>query len=595
MGESDQRERVGRLDPAAELGLSGPLALGLDPGGLGLGGGRGWADPGLGEPQDEVAQLVEPGHVRADPAMEAGLDRLDVGQGGFGQERRPARRQLTGVEHPVEDEPGAADQVTQPVELVEAAPVGTCHHHPIVTRRIRERGSGSAGPAEPGAGRALAHLDASTSGTTTAPRARSGSGSCATLRPMDQPPAGSTRRRLVSAEILSIGTELTSGETRDTNAGELARSLTGHGVDVIGLSAIPDRRDSVEATLRAALARVDLVVSTGGLGPTPDDLTRESIAAVWGETPTIDPSLEAWLRQLWERRGLPFPEMNLKQAWLIPSARALANPNGTAPGWWVDRPDGRVAIALPGPPREMRPIWRDTALPLLRERGLGADRAVRTLRLTGIGESLVADRLGEALLRQANPSVATYARADAVDIRLSASAPPAAGGRPGRSAEDLLDAIEPAVLAAVGDHVWARGQTTWGEAVGAELDRLGWSLAARELGLGGALVALLGADPRLTRGEVLPAPRRGAGSTDPVGQAGEVRRAAGSDVGLAVAARSRGADTAVSVAVVTPSRTVRRRSMAFLGGELGRSRAAIVGLAALLEVLRSESRPAVDG
>jgi nicotinamide-nucleotide amidase len=405
---------------------------------------------------------------------------------------------------------------------------------------------------------------------------------------MDPSPSDAAGRRLLSAEILSIGTELTSGETRDTNAGELARSLTGHGLEVVRLSAIPDRRETVEAAFRAALERVDLVVSTGGLGPTPDDLTRESIAAVWAETPTIDPALETWLRGLWERRGLPFPEMNLKQAWLIPSARALANPNGTAPGWLVDRPDGRVLIALPGPPREMRPIWRDEVLPRLRERGLGADRAVRTLRLTGIGESLVADRLGEQLLRQENPEVATYARADAVDVRLSAVARAAGSGILARSAEELLDEVEPAIRGAIGDHIWATGQTTWAEAVGAELDRLGWSLAARELGLGGALVALLGADPWLVRGEVLPARGPRTGTTDPVREAIEVRHAAGSDVALAVAARPRGPDTAVSLAVVTPNSTTRRRSMAFLSGELGRSRAAIVGSAALLAALRAE-------
>ena len=395
-------------------------------------------------------------------------------------------------------------------------------------------------------------------------------------------------RRLVRAEILSLGTELTSGETRDTNAGELARSLTNSGVEVGRLSAIPDRRDAVEAAFRIALERTDIVVSTGGLGPTPDDLTRESIAAILGETPMIDAALEAWLRGLWERRGLPFPEMNLKQAWLIPSALALANPNGTAPGWWVDRADGRVVIALPGPPREMRPIWHTLALPRLRERGLGVDRAVRTLRLTGIGESLVADRLGEALLRQVNPEVATYARADAVDVRLSAVARAAGAQLPARTAEEVLDDVEPAILAAIGDHVWARGQTTWAEAVGIELDRLGWSLAARELGIGGALVSLLGAGSWLDRAEVLPARRGSPGGIDLVGEAADVRDTAGSDVGLVVGARPRGPDTAVSLAVVTPNRTLRRRSMAFLGGELGRSRAAIVGLAALLEALRKE-------
>src|SRR6186997_962433 len=157
-------------------------------------------------------------------------------------------------------------------------------------------------------------------------------------------------RRLLTAELLSIGTELTVGETRDTNAGEVAASLTTAGVTVERISALPDRLDVVAGALAGALERVDLVVSTGGLGPTPDDLTREAIARVWAEEPVVDPELEAWLRGLWARRDLPFPESNRKQAWRIPSATALPNPNGTAPGWLAVRPDGRIAVALPGPP-----------------------------------------------------------------------------------------------------------------------------------------------------------------------------------------------------------------------------------------------------
>ena len=140
-------------------------------------------------------------------------------------------------------------------------------------------------------------------------------------------------RRIMTAELLSIGSELTVGETRDTNAGDLARRLTAMGVRVDRIQALPDRLDTVREAIVAAIGRADLIVTTGGLGPTPDDLTREAVAGALDQTPTVAPELEAWLRSMWERRGMPFPEMNLKQAWLIPSATAIPNPNGTAPGW----------------------------------------------------------------------------------------------------------------------------------------------------------------------------------------------------------------------------------------------------------------------
>ncbi|MFI5225198.1 MAG: competence/damage-inducible protein A [Candidatus Limnocylindrales bacterium] len=387
--------------------------------------------------------------------------------------------------------------------------------------------------------------------------------------------ASAAHRPIRSAEILSIGTELTVGETRDTNAGELARSLVEAGVTVTRLTALPDDLAAVSGAFRAALERSDLVVSTGGLGPTPDDLTREAIAATCGETPAVDADLEAWLHGLWDRRGLPFAEMNLKQAWLIPSALAIPNDNGTAPGWWVDRPDGRTIVALPGPPREMRPMWLDWTLPRLRGRGLGAEVAVLTYRLTGIGESAAADLLGEALLRATNPTVATYARVDAVDVRVSARA------EEGATATDLVAGAAEVVRERLGDHIWATGSTTWGEAVGERLAELGWSVATWESGTAGALAALLADIPVLRRSVIEP-----SATTDPDRAAQGLHAESGADVVLAVRAREQGADTSVSVAVALPSGVHRERRLVFLGGTMGRSRAALTAAAILLERLR---------
>jgi nicotinamide-nucleotide amidase len=421
-------------------------------------------------------------------------------------------------------------------------------------------------------------------------------------------PAVSNPRRLVVAEILSVGSELTVGETRDTNSNELARSLTELGFAVGRIQAVPDELATVTDAFAHALRRADLVVSTGGLGPTPDDLTRESIAALAGETPAVDPGLEAWLRGMWARRGMPMPDLNLKQAWLIPSAVALPNPNGTAPGWWVDRPDGRVIVALPGPPREMRPIWHETVLPRLHERGVGATTARATLRLQGIGESVVADMIGEDLLRATNPSVATYARADAVDVRIAAV---------GTDAKRVVDDTTVRLRALLGDHVWATGDTTWADAIGAELEQRGWTLATVEVGSGGSFAAVLGDRPWLRLAAVLDpaAPTATAAAnepqdpeaTDPDAEvsgspnepvergtpsaalealARRAMEAGGADVGVVLRASPRGGDTAVSVVVVRAGSRHRERRLVFLDGALGRSRAGLAAAAVLLADLR---------
>ena len=389
-----------------------------------------------------------------------------------------------------------------------------------------------------------------------------------------------------TAELLSIGTELTVGETRDTNAGDLARALTRRGVVVGRITALPDDLEAVTEGFGDALERAELVVATGGLGPTPDDLTREAIAALVGETPAVDPKLEAWLRDLFDRRKLPFPEVNRKQAWLIPSATSIPNDNGTAPGWWVDRPDGRVIVALPGPPREMGPMWSGWVLPRLEARGLGRPIASVTLRLTGIGESAIADRIGD-LLAGNKPQVATYARADAVDIRIWALAD--AGDAADAAA--VVDATEARIVELLGEHVWARGETTWPDALREALDARGWRLSTVEIGLRGALAHLLGEGlaERLAFTESVlerPAPHGGHRATlEHLAQ--RVRELGGSEVGVATEARERGGDTAVTVAVVTPEGTHRETRVVFLAGPMGRGRAAIATAAILLRQLRA--------
>ncbi len=383
-----------------------------------------------------------------------------------------------------------------------------------------------------------------------------------------------TQRTLASATILAVGTELTTGGTRDTNSGDLARDLTDCGVSIQRLVALPDDLDAVMAAITDGLSRTDLVLLTGGLGPTPDDLTREAIAGACGETPTVDPDLEAWLAGLFARRGVPMPAINRKQAWLIPSATSIANGRGTAPGWWVDRPDGRLVVALPGPPSEMQPMWQEDVLPRLRARGFGLDRASVTLRLSGIGESALADLIGEDRLRRANPQMATYARSDAVDLRISAV------GDGGTRAADLVAQAEAAVAPMLAGYTFARGDETWIDALSGRL--AGRRVAVVEIGTAGQLAALLGAADWFAFGETL-AP----GSPLAVAHAGlepyasHVRAVAGTEIGIAVRARERRGDTGVTIATDIDGRVQRVTRTVFLAGEQGRRRAALAAASEL--------------
>ena len=395
---------------------------------------------------------------------------------------------------------------------------------------------------------------------------------------------------LRTAELLSIGTELTVGETRDTNAGDLARDLTRRGVVVGRVTALPDDLATVTAAFGEALGRADLVVSTGGLGPTPDDLTREAIAALAGRDTdrgsrsrgvaarpvrAAQPAVSRAQSEagVADPLGNGDPERQRNGAGLV--RRATGRPNrGRAPGTATgDAPDvGRLGPAA-----------------ALEDRGLGRPIASVTLRLTGIGESAIAARLGSLLDAGSRPMVATYARADAVDIRIWAHDEP---GRPvtDRPAADLVTDVEHRIVDMLGEHVWARGETSWPAAIAEALDVKGWRLAAAEVGMRGALLALLGEGlaGRLAFGETLamrPEPHDGHRATlEHIAE--RVRELGDAEVGVAVEARERGGDTAVTVAVVTPEATHRETRVVFLGGSMGRGRAAIAAAAIVLNRLR---------
>ena len=285
------------------------------------------------------------------------------------------------------------------------------------------------------------------------------------------------------AEILSCGTEILLGHISDTNATFLAQSLSALGIDLYFVSQVGDNLGRVVETLRRAWDRSDLVIMTGGLGPTEDDLTREAISELLGETMQVDAQLEAELRGRFASAGFSMPERNLKQATLIPSATALPNPRGTAPGWLVER-DGHMIVAMPGVPREMYRMWEQEALPRLADRiGAGA-LFTRIFRVSGLGESTVEERL-DALLHSNNPTIATYAKSDAVDVRVTAKA------ENRELALALVEQMEAQVRQVLSTYIFGTDHETLQSVVGKHLVEHQQTLAVMESLTGGLLASTI--------------------------------------------------------------------------------------------------------
>lgn len=282
------------------------------------------------------------------------------------------------------------------------------------------------------------------------------------------------------AEILSCGTELLLGHITDTNATYLSQSLAPLGIDLYYVSQVGDNLGRITDTLRRAWERSDLIIMTGGLGPTEDDLARESISALLGETMQIDPELEAGLRARFANREMP--DRNLKQATLIPSAQSLLNPNGTAPGWWVEK-EGRIIVAMPGVPKEMYRMWENEAIPRLTPY-IGGRIFTRILRIYGLGESSVEERL-DTLIHSSNPTVATYVKNDGIDVRITAKAATS------EEAERLVSEMELRARQILGNYVFGIDKDTLASVVGTLLQARHQTLGVMESLTGGLLASTI--------------------------------------------------------------------------------------------------------
>ncbi|MDP6347731.1 MAG: CinA family nicotinamide mononucleotide deamidase-related protein, partial [Dehalococcoidia bacterium] len=283
----------------------------------------------------------------------------------------------------------------------------------------------------------------------------------------------------MKAEIVAVGTEILLGDITDTNSAFIAEELAPLGIDLYWMTVVGDNMDRLVEVLRRAWDRSDLIVLTGGLGPTEDDITREGIARMLGEELTVDPDVEKWLRGFFSSRGYPMPERNIKQATVIPSSKPLYNARGTAPGWWVQR-EGTALVTMPGVPVELFQMWQEQVLPQIKEL-LGGDIILsRTIKTLGMAEAAV-DEVLSPLLSSTNPSIGIYAKMDGIHIRITAK-----GGGEDVVREMLAD-MDSKVREQLGDRVWGVDDQTLEGVVGELLMQKSLTLATMESCTGGLL------------------------------------------------------------------------------------------------------------
>lgn len=227
-----------------------------------------------------------------------------------------------------------------------------------------------------------------------------------------------------SAEILCIGTEILMGDIVNTNAAYIAKELTNLGITMYHQTVVGDNPQRLKDSLALAFSRSDIVITTGGLGPTYDDLSKETIASYFGRKLQMDEESLQSVIEFHEKLNIPMPENNKKQAMMPEGATIFPNPNGTAPGCAIEQ-DGKTAIMLPGPPREMAPMFDHYVVPFLLKDS-GKVLLSHNLHFYGIGESLLETKLHALMEKSLNPTVAPYAKTGEVMVRVSAMAKDAA-------------------------------------------------------------------------------------------------------------------------------------------------------------------------
>lgn len=222
----------------------------------------------------------------------------------------------------------------------------------------------------------------------------------------------------MTAEILAVGTELLMGQIANTNAQYISRRLAELGINVYFHTVVGDNALRLEETLKRALERSDIVITTGGLGPTMDDLTKETIAKALNRKLVLNEDILQYIRGFFEKRNRKMTEINAKQAYLPENSIVIPNNNGTAPGCIIEEGD-KAVIMLPGPPKEMQPMFDETVFDYLRQK-TGVILVSKMLKIFGMGESDVETRLIDLIKNQSNPTIAPYVSQSEVTIRVTA-------------------------------------------------------------------------------------------------------------------------------------------------------------------------------
>ena len=293
------------------------------------------------------------------------------------------------------------------------------------------------------------------------------------------------RRWRVRAEILVVGSELLLGQIVDTNSAFIARELAGAGVDLYYKTTVGDNLGRLEAAVRQALGRAEIVITTGGIGPTLDDITREAVAAATDRELVFSPHLMAQIEAFFAARGFKLSPSNHRQAYIPAGAIPVENPVGTAPAFIVEAGPGCV-ITLPGVPREMQHLFRTRVMPYLRDRyKMEGEIRLRVLKTVGLGESRIGEAIADFMEKGQNPTVGTLAHLGQVDVRIAAK------GGDGDEAARLIAPVEAEIRQRLGDVVFGADADTLESQIAARLAAGRVRVAVAELGSAGSVTERL--------------------------------------------------------------------------------------------------------